>query len=282
MNLADFIATHMPALERDEPRHNLILGILGTAAKDPNSKLMTWTLGEPGACAVRSPGRPLVLGELDREQCRALTDMTADLDHPGVVGPDPAPPWFVARAVELGLSFMDPVPQRIYALREAPAYPGAAGRSRQVVAADAALFADWFSAFLREAVPFDPVPSRQELESAAGSGRYTFWLVDEEPVAMAGIARRSRTTGSVSGVYTPPAQRGRGYAGSVTAAVAERIFGEGKTAACLYTDLRNPASNRCYAKIGFKPVCDAWHFARQAEMGSDPAGLTPGTRPQQA
>ena len=69
---------------------------------------------------------------------------------------------------------------------------------------------------------------------------------------------------AISAVYTPPAQRGRGYAGSVTAAVAERIFAEGKAAACLYTDLRNPASNRCYAKIGFKPVCDAWHYARQA------------------
>jgi predicted GNAT family acetyltransferase len=24
--------------------------------------------------------------------------------------------------------------------------------------------------------------------------------------------------------------------------------------ACLYSDLRNPTSNRCYAKIGFKPI----------------------------
>jgi hypothetical protein len=44
-------------------------------------------------------------------------------------------------------------------------------------------------------------------------------------------------------------QRGHGYAGSVTAAVVERIFAEGKTAACLYTDLRNPSSNRCYGKM---------------------------------
>jgi predicted GNAT family acetyltransferase len=33
--------------------------------------------------------------------------------------------------------------------------------------------------------------------------------------------------------YTPPQLRGRGYAGSVTAAVLERIFTEGKIAACL-------------------------------------------------
>ena len=28
----------------------------------------------------------------------------------------------------------------------------------------------------------------------------------------------------------------------------------------LYTDVRNPASNRCYAGIGFLPYCDSWHY----------------------
>jgi len=62
---------------------------------------------------------------------------------------------------------------------------------------------------------------------------------------MAAIARRVRRTGAISSVYTPPEQRGRGYAGSVTAAVVERLFAEGKRAICLYSDLRNPLSNRC-------------------------------------
>jgi hypothetical protein len=45
------------------------------------------------------------------------------------------------------------------------------------------------------------------------------------------------------------------------------IFAEGKTAACLYTDLRNPASNRSYAKIGFNPACCSWHYARPRVAG---------------
>jgi predicted GNAT family acetyltransferase len=61
--------------------------------------------------------------------------------------------------------------------------------------------------------------------------------------------------------------RGRGYAGSVTAAVVEWIFAEGKSASCLYTDLRNPASNRGYAKIGFKPACASWHYPRARVVG---------------
>jgi predicted GNAT family acetyltransferase len=79
---------------------------------------------------------------------------------------------------------------------------------------------------------------------------------------MAGIARRTRHAAAISAVYTPPRLRGRGYAGAVTAALVERVFAEGKSIACLYTDLRNPFSNRCYAKIGFKPTCSSWHYPR--------------------
>jgi predicted GNAT family acetyltransferase len=86
--------------------------------------------------------------------------------------------------------------------------------------------------------------------------------VDGEPVSMAGIVRQTRHAAAIAAVYTPPKLRGRGYAGSVTAAVVERVFAEGKAIACLYTDLRNPISNRCYAKIGFKPICPSWHYPR--------------------
>ena len=77
---------------------------------------------------------------------------------------------------------------------------------------------------------------------------------------MAGIVRRTRNAAAIAGVYTPPGLRGKGYAGSVTAAVVEKIYREGRKKACLYTYLSNPASNRCYEKIGFRPVCDSWMF----------------------
>jgi RimJ/RimL family protein N-acetyltransferase len=131
-----------------------------------------------------------------------------------------------------------------------------------VDAASAELYADWTIAFLREAVPHDPVPGREWIKQAAVEGHALFWIVDAEPVATATIARRTSHTAAISRVYTPLRLRGRGYAGSVTAALVDRIFAEGRTAACLYTDLRNPISNRCYANIGFKPVCDSWHVPR--------------------
>jgi predicted GNAT family acetyltransferase len=145
------------------------------------------------------------------------------------------------------------------------------------VAEDADLFADWLLAFFREAVPHDPLPRREQLEKTAGEGGYMFWTVNGEPVSMAGIVRRTRNAAAIAGVYTPPALRGRGYAGSATAAVVEKIFSEGKAAACLYTDLRNPASNRCHARIGFRRIAIPGSIqGRRRQRKDDPAG---GVRP---
>ena len=260
MELAAFIDYHAPALEADEVRHNLVLGLLGGRFA---TELRLWSMGGPGACAIQTPGYPLILGPLSRAQCRQLADETRDIGVPGVVGADETAKWFVERAHELGQRFRDPIPQRIHALREAPRYPGAPGHWRKVEGADSDIFAAWFLAFLDEAVPNDPKPSRERIEQTAREGQYLFWVVDDEPVSMAGIVRRTRHAAAIAGVYTPPALRGRGYAGAVTAANVERIFAEGRNAACLYTNLRNPASNRCYAKIGFAPVCASFHFERE-------------------
>lgn len=261
--LSEFIDLHEPALERDEVRHNLMLGILSGARDRPEHQLLLWTLGGPGQCAIKAPERAMVLGELEQAQCHRLAEETAALNYPGVLGPDQTARWFVQRAMDVGLSFMKPIAQQIHALSEIPTYPGAQGYARQVRPADAVLLADWITDFSAEAAPHDPLPRRPELEARAGGGQYWFWIVDDEPVSMAGIARRTRHCAAIAPVYTPPQRRGRGYAGSVTAAVVERIFAEGRKTACLYTDLNNPPSNRCCAKIGFKPVCNSWLYPRR-------------------
>jgi RimJ/RimL family protein N-acetyltransferase len=260
-DLEEFARFHQPALEADEVRHNLILGLLGGKS---GAEFRIWTLGRPGACAAQSPGWNLVLGALTEHECHQLADATSGENIPGVVGCDETGVWFVDRATKLGHAFLPPIPQHIHVLDHAPRYPGAPGHARPVAEADAGLFVEWAQAFSAEATPDDPKPAREQLERRIAERRDFFWIVDGQPVAMAGIARRTRHTAAISLVYTPPSLRGRGYAGSVTAAVVERILAEGKRSACLYTDLRNPASNRCYAKIGFSPVCSAYHYVRSA------------------
>ena len=257
-----FVAYHKPALERDEARHNVLLSILGRMEADESPGMRRWSLGLPGACAAQTPPFPIVLGDLSQPQCRALAEETRALDYPAVVGPERTAVWFAERAEELGIAFAAPIPELIHALREPPRYPGSPGEARLVGPDDADLLFDWMMSFMREAVPHQRPPSREQVAEFAAAARFMLWIVDGAPVSMAGIARRLTHTAAIAPVYTPAHLRRRGYAGSVTAAVVDLIFAEGRTTACLYTDLRNPYSNRCYAKIGFKPVCESWHYQR--------------------
>lgn len=262
MDLRAFADFHLPALEADEIRFNVQIAIITAAVNEPPPGFLHWTLGAPGHCATMSPGRAILLGNLDRSECHELVQRATVVDYPGVIGAGETAHWFAEHASARGVTFGERIPQRIHILTSPPHYPGAKGSARAVTTADARLLFEWLVAFRNEAVPHDPPIEQAAVEKYAGGGRFFFWMKDGQPVSLAAIARRLCNAASIAPVYTPPEQRGKGYAGSVTAAVGERIFAEGKAAACLYTDLRNPISNRCYAKIGFRPYCDSWHYLR--------------------
>ncbi len=263
MNFQEFSRYHLPALEADEVRFNVQVAVIRAAARDFPDGFQYWTLDEPGHCATKSPDRSILLGALDRSECQQLARETSTVAYTGVMGSGDTARWFVEEAKSLGITFDQIMPQRIHTLTEPPLYPGSDGSPRPVTEADAQLLFEWMEEFHREALQHDPPPQRDIFEQVAASGRYLFWTVGGQPVSVAAINRRLRTVAAIGAVFTPPDKRGRGYAGSVTAALCERIFGEGKSTVSLYTDLNNPASNRCYAKIGFKPYCDSWLYLRQ-------------------
>jgi len=66
-----------------------------------------------------------------------------------------------------------------------------------------------------------------------------------------------RDAAAIDSVYTPRPHRNHGFAGAIVSNVAGQIYAGGRKTACLHTNLDNPISNRCYAKIGFKRVCTA-------------------------
>ena len=263
MQPAEFRAHHEPALELQEVKHGFILNALGRIDGEKLEEVSYWTLGKPGECAIQlGHVSILLIGELAKNQCQTLAELTASTQYPGVIGPDVTAKWFTGRARELGLQFLKPEALQLYSINDKPRYPGASGRARPVTSRDATLLADWLTAFHRETLPHYPVPAREELERAASEDRFLFWINHGEPVSMAGIARRLKISAAIRAVYTPPELRGHGYAGSVTAAMVERIYAEGRKMACLYADVSNPASIRCYTKIGFTPVCKSMHFRR--------------------
>ena len=272
MEIDEFIALHGSALETNAARHNLVLGLLERAKGHVDHGFMLWSLGEPGACAIRTTrvGRGVLLGEVNETQARALARMTTDVDYPNVQGPDETAKWFAAEAETLGLRFHEPEPLRISALSRPPSRPDVPGAARGVTPEDAALLMDWSIAFARDADTHDPAPTPADIEGVIARKRHFFWMLDGQPVAMAAMGRQMRGCGSIAPVYTLPEWRGRGFGGAITAHVVDQIFAAGRPTACLYIDANNPASNRCYAKLGFEPVCDSWVIRRMKDEGGAP------------
>ena len=142
-------------------------------------------------------------------------------------------------------------PRRARPARPAPAGPAVvagAGASRPVVA--------WYEAFAAE-IDEPPGDLRPQVDDRLSHGGVTLWLVDGEPVSLAGTTRAVAGAARVAPVYTPPEHRGRGYGAGGDRRRHPRRARAGVDELLLYTDLANPTSNRLYARLGYRPVEDS-------------------------
>lgn len=139
------------------------------------------------------------------------------------------------------------------------------GRLTVAAEEDLELAMDWFAAFMGDAdeqagrprgASAHEAPDRAEMLRRIRVGRLWFW-VDEagEQVHLTGANPPSFGVARVGPVYTPPSQRGRGWASNAVAEVSRLILVEGARA-CLFTDQANPTSNKIYAALGYRPVVD--------------------------
>ena len=263
-------------LAEREPENNLLFGIAATVIADPD-----WPMPAPPyfaavrrgddvvAAALMTPPYNLVLSCTDDP--RAITAIAADLDRgrvhvPGVTGPVDvatafAEPWCERR----DLTAHRTMAERIYRAMHIDAPTGIRGTTRIGTEDDRDLLVDWMFAFLEEALPgtlhgeaFDMV------DGGLRSGSRTFWLWEHEgrPVSVAGVTGPTPHGIRIGPVYTPPGDRGHGFASALTAAASQAQLDAGRRFVFLFTDLGNPTSNRIYRRIGFESVVDIdqWSF----------------------
>jgi predicted GNAT family acetyltransferase len=154
--------------------------------------------------------------------------------------------------------------QRTFRASSAVVPSTAAGAMRVGAEADRPLMIKWVDAFMLEAIPEHQRIERPDAlvneRLAASEGGLTLWE-DGRPVSLAGWGGRIPNGIRVGPVYTPPADRGRGYAtalvGHLTTMLLERYRN-----CFLFTDLANPTSNAIYERIGYEPITDVdqWRF----------------------
>lgn len=154
---------------------------------------------------------------------------------------------------------------RLHELGELVQPPPVPGQLVVATVDDVDLATDWFGAFMGDAdeqagrvrgASAHGVPDRDEMLARIRSGRIWFWHDDtREPVHVISANPPAFGVARVGPVYTPPEQRGHGWASNAVFELSGRLQSAGARV-CLFTDQANPTPNRIYAALGYRPVVD--------------------------
>jgi RimJ/RimL family protein N-acetyltransferase len=123
---------------------------------------------------------------------------------------------------------------------------------------EADLLVAWNREFALEAMGLSVGADKPDIERRIAQGVLYLWD-DGGPVCQTYSAAPTVNGVRVTGVYTPKAHRGKGYASSLVAGVAQRLLDAGNRVVYLFTDMVNPTSNAIYLRIGFRRFATMKH-----------------------
>lgn len=223
-------------------------------------------------------GRRLVLGALQTPPFRvsladfgdgepAATALAAHLAQhskrvPGVMGDERltdsfAHAWCAVTGQRQGDAGAHGRNQNLYQIERVVPPRGVAGRMRPVMPAERDLLVRWEQGFADDAAlppgERDPAFVARLVDAGLPQNVFSFWEVDGAPRATARLRPIAQIGARVSGVYTPPSERGHGYAAALTAALSQAVLDRGQFC-CLFADAANPLTNRIYQRIGYVKV----------------------------
>lgn len=263
-----FLDRAEPWLREREDVHNLILSLAYArrAAPDTEGVDVLYATVEDGdrvaGCFMRTPPHKLLVTELPSAAAPAVAEAAAEWYEsiPAVLGPEPAAEE-VARAwtKRRGGMVRPGMAQRIYRLDRVTPPRDTEGELRQARAADVDMAVAWGRGFAEDAgTQF--ATTRKTVEGWIRRGELFVWEVDGTPRSIAVAGGRTPRGVRVGYVYTPPAERRRGFASALVAALSQRVLDEGYDFCVLYTDLANPTSNAIYRRVGYEPLVDVRDF----------------------
>lgn len=259
-----FLDRASPALLRAESENNLPLGVaaqVAAAADGPRAFFATVERGSDviGTLVWTPPHRMLLslLGELDAS--RVAEGLAArGLAPAGVhARTDVATAFASTFSARTGRAARVDHAERLYEATDVASPAGVPGGLRCANENDQSVLGAWVRSFLVEAGLGEVSPDRGRAMAAQRIARGELFVWEDRVlVAMAALTRPTPSGVAVNFVFTPPEQRGRGYAKACVAALTHRELARGRRAVCLNADLANPISNQVYRRIGFQAVVD--------------------------
>lgn len=266
-NPHDFLARCGAFLAQNEAEHNMILTLCyhmeQRRKKGEKVDIQCSALFNDKdfvMAAVQVPPRNLLLSKASQPEIETLVETLASKNFrfPGIVGPSDVASVFTNKWTQLtGQKSVEYMDQIIYMLKKVLMPPPVEGALRFAKPKEAPLIAAWMEAFGKDVLPkAEQVSGKGALKKAEemiAAGRAAVWTVKDIPVAKA-TASGTDSVARISGVYTPPEQRGKGYASAMVAHLSQLQLDQGKKMCCLHADARNPVSNSIYRKIGYEFV----------------------------
>lgn len=263
-----------PFLAERPARHSVVLtrlarALAGERSQPPESELWWWVErdGEVVGALMQTPPHGAYLAADDEATVRALARAAWRVrpDLRSVGGPDATAEVFADEWRRCGGPAATVVMrQRLLAVDQLVAPPSPPGHHRLAAPSDVPLLRAWGEAFTDEATPgglrVDHVTAR------VAAGLLHVWEVDGRPVSMAAVTAPEAGVARVQLVFTPPEQRGRGYAAACVAAVTHEQLAEPGRTCMLYTDAANPTSNAVYERLGYRVIGTATDLAFAATV----------------
>lgn len=133
----------------------------------------------------------------------------------------------------------------------------AVGELRLATEAETELLTQWVRQFAKEALGVDEsiAESRGWVTRNIEQNSLYVWQYGDSMVSMTACGGKTPNGIRIKSVYTPPQDRGKGFATSLVTAISQHLLKQNKYC-FLFTDTANPISNRIYRKIGYVPMAD--------------------------
>jgi predicted GNAT family acetyltransferase len=268
---ASFLTRSSELLLKSEAQNNLLLSsalTLARASVTRSVKLSFYTVEQNRktvCAALNSAERRLLLSTASEEAAHFMgCEMAArQVLFRGVLGPaETAAAFCEGFSSNTGASknLKAKLPQNVLKLetsREVQANLSqnstqSSGLTRLAKEKDLKILMKWTRQFVSECGMDESERESEEMLRRYIEGRQLFLWEDSKPVAMAGYSGVTPNGVRVNMVYTDPAHRSRGYAGSLVNVLSQRLLADGHRFCFLYVESENVAANRVYRRLGYK------------------------------
>ncbi len=266
-NADDFLKKRGSVLVADESKHNLAWRAIRRAREASPDQIqdifLTFDGGSSSVAHAFSENtqQHIVLSAMSEAIVQDLTTTLQAQDiHPKVVeGPRETAHTFVQWWSELtGCSHEVEMNQGLYELTRVKMPDPNGGQMVNATAEHQDTLEAFVMGFWRDCFPHRRITEeiiRARVQRFVDEKHAFLWQnQDGALVSMAAIVRESPNTTSISGVYTPPGERGKGHAARIVAALSQERLDSGKKACNLHTDLDNDTSNGVYIRIGYELI----------------------------